>query len=119
MCDENDNKDVIMALVEWTKQITTLSTGTLVLSAAFIKNVLNGAATHKWVLVSAWIAFAVSILFGIFLMGNACYLFSDKNRQKPDIYEMTTRVLAQIHFWTFLTGIIGFIVFVSINFLYS
>jgi hypothetical protein len=111
-----DSKEVIGAVLEWTKQITTLGTGTLVLSATFITDILKGKIEYDWILIVSWVLFAISAVLGIFVMGNMCFLFSSRNKETPSIYNLTTRILAIIHFVTFAVGLIGFVFFASFNF---
>lgn len=115
--DSGDSREIINAVLEWTKQITTLATGTLVLSATFITDILKGRVELEYILISSWVLFALSALFGILLMGNLCFLFSFRNKEPPSIYGTTTRVIANLHFWTFLIGLVGFVYFASANFL--
>lgn len=103
------------ATLEWAKQITTLSAGALVLSATFIGDVLKNGISYKIILIASWSAFALSTLFGILLMGNICFLYSQKTDIQPSIYDLTTRSLAIIHLATFFLGVILFMVFAALN----
>lgn len=114
---KDDSNEVINAVLEWTKQITTLASGTLVLSATFIKDIFKGTVEHQILLICSWVLFAVSAIFGILLMGNLCYLFSEKNRGIRSIYNLTTRLIGLIHFLAFVVGICFFVYFASSNFL--
>lgn len=116
--NQGDPKEVISAVLEWTKQITTLATGTLVLSATFITDILKGKIEYECILITSWILFALSALLGILVMGNVCYLFSSRNKETPSIYDGTTRLIANLHFFTFSFGLIGFVFFASVNFLH-
>lgn len=109
----SDFDDVIYTVLEWTKQITTLATGTLVLSATFIKDIFQNKIEYHFIIILAWVFFAISILFGIILMGNICYLTLQK---KVNIYANPTRIIAIMHFMCFFIGLVLFIFFVSQNF---
>jgi hypothetical protein len=115
--NRDDSNEVINAVLEWTKQVTTLSSGTLVLSATFIKDIFQGNIENQMVLIWSWILFAVSAVSGVMLMGNLCYLFSKKSQGIRTIYNCTTRIIALIHLFAFVVGLCLFVYFASHNFL--
>jgi hypothetical protein len=50
------------------KQLITLATGILALSITFTKDVLKGSVVVTWPLKLAWIAWLLSVCFGIWTM---------------------------------------------------
>jgi len=55
------------------KQLITLSTGTLALTATFIKDILNvqkGSIPHLWILYVTWGLMLLSIFCGLFAHGS-------------------------------------------------
>ena len=115
--NNGDSKEVINVVLEWSKQITTLASGTLVLSATFVKDIFQGTVLHQWALVSSWLLFALSAIFGIILLGNICFLFSNQNEEPPSIYNGATRIIALIHCCSFGIGLALFFYFASYNFI--
>jgi len=115
--NHGDSKEVINVVLEWSKQITTLSSGTLVLSATFVKDIFQGTVLHQWVLVVSWLLFALSAIFGIILLGNICFLFSSHNTKQPSIYNCATRTIALFHCCFFGIGLALFFYFASYNFI--
>ncbi len=112
---EDRGEKAIGALLEWTKNITGLATGTLVLSTTLLPVFSKSVIHLKGLLVGTWILFGLTVLFGVLLLGNVCSLFSSKSKKLPSIYNPTTRWLAIIHLLTFALGLAGFVVFFSRN----
>jgi hypothetical protein len=55
---------------ELTKQLITLATAIITLTVTFIKDVAGDFdRSYSWMLIAIWIAFFLSILFGIFTLG--------------------------------------------------
>jgi hypothetical protein len=50
------------------KQMITLSTGIIALSVTLLKDVLNDPAARTWTLEWAWLAFGVSVFFGVWFL---------------------------------------------------
>ena len=65
---ELSTKPIEFAL-EWSKQITTLATGTLVLSGTFIQMFFKHALVQKGWLLFSWILLGGSILCGVLYFG--------------------------------------------------
>jgi hypothetical protein len=115
--DEAKERDAkaIGAILEWAKVITALGTGSLVLSAALLSNVLKGTARLPGLLIGSWVLFGVSVFFGVMLLGNVCFLFTRACTAGPSIYNKTTRTLAIVHLAAFLLGVAVFLAFASFN----
>lgn len=101
------------AALEWSKQITTLATGTLVLSATFIKDLFAKIIYCKSIILTCWVLMGVSILFGILYLGSLCSLLS--SGKKFNIYEAPSVVLAVIQVSAFILGLASFVFFVFQN----
>ncbi len=105
--------------LSWSKHITTLSTGTLILSATFLKNVLDNGYCNENLLVISWILYGASILFGFFfigfLNGSLADCNSDSDVEELDIYKGTPRILGLLQVLPFIAGMILFIIFASKN----
>jgi hypothetical protein len=112
---EDRGEKAIGALLEWTKNITGLATGTLVLSATLLTVIDKQAMRLKGILIGTWILFGLTVLFGVLLLGNVCFLFSTTGKKLPSIYNPTTRTLANLNLAMFVLGLAGFLVFVSFN----
>ena len=111
------HQKAIDTAIEWSKQITTLATGTLVLSGTFIKDLFTDHVEWSKVIVICWIAMSLSALFGILYVGALCAMLSKaKGPDDLDIYK-NGRLLALIHVMAFLIGLGTFIAFVTKNML--
>ncbi len=117
--DDADKKEMrikaVESALEWSKQITTLATGTLVLSGTFIKDLFSGQIVWKGFILACWIGMGISVLFGILYLGSLCYLLSSsKKAEQLDIYG-SGRIIGVIHVLTFFLGLAAFIVFLTKN----
>ena len=107
--------DSIKLALEWSKQITTLATGTLVISRTFMKDILKGPIVWKGVVVWCWIGMLISVFFGILFLGNLCSLLSTGAMNERGIYSPRSLAIALIHILSFLAGLILFAIFVAKN----
>jgi len=110
------------AALEWTKQITTLATGTLVLSATFLKDLAPKDAAgavrvaNPEYLRDAWLALAVSIVLGLLYLGAvSSFLSTARDIRDVDIYRGVPRYLGLLHVLAFLVGMVLFVVFAVRN----
>lgn len=115
--DRADNSRKAFDMADaWAKHIATLATGTLVLSATFLKDVLPNDANVEWsgLLYSAWTLLVVSTVLGLVVLGA---LMSGLSRadQKLDIYAPSIRLSGFAQIATFLLGICLFALFVGLN----
>lgn len=113
----NDSSEVIHASLEWSKQITTLASGTLVLSATFVKDIFKGTVHLDWLLISSWVTFSICAVTGVLFMGSLCHLFSNRCTGAKSIYDPGIRFVANIHLFSFIIGLVLFVVFTSYNFI--
>ena len=105
-------KSVDLAL-EWSKQLMALATGSLVLSATFLKDLFGNGVGWIPLLLVSWFFFIVCILFGMLFMGALCSLVDAGG--KASIYSQPAWVLALIHFGSFALAMIAFTVFAALN----
>src|SRR5215213_4150161 len=110
----------IEAALEWSKQITTLATGTLALSGTFIQMFFENPIAQKGWILASWILMGTSILSGVMYLGALCSLLADAGKPEAqaedlDIYKPPGVIIAVIHVLTFLFGLVTFIVFVFLN----
>lgn len=110
----------IDSALEWSKQITTITTGALVLSGTFIKIFLD-ANTMVWkpVILASWTFMGVSIVFGLLYLGALCSLLAYSAEQGNvtilDIYRRPGIWIALIHVVAFLAGLVAFAAFIFKN----
>jgi hypothetical protein len=110
----------IGAGLEWSKQITTLATGTLVLSGTFIQMFFENELVKKGWILASWILMGISILFGVLYLGALCSLLvragePNANVANLTIYSRPAVWIALIHVFAFLLGLVAFIIFVFAN----
>src|SRR5207302_7423159 len=93
--------------IEWSKQITTLATGALVLSGTFIKDLFTGHVKWPLVIVVSWIAMSASAVLGVLYMGALISMVAKaKGRNDLDIYSWKNgRSVALIHIIAFMLGV--------------
>lgn len=65
---ETDRRKALDSIYDYVKTLITLATGTVALSATFLSKDLPHGHASSW-LVASWIALLLSILLGIFGMG--------------------------------------------------
>jgi hypothetical protein len=105
-------KSVDLAL-EWSKQLMALATGSLVLSATFLKDLFGSSVGWIPLLLISWFLFILCILFGMLFMGALCSLVDAGG--KGSIYSQPALAFALIHFSSFALAMIIFTVFASLN----
>lgn len=106
----------VESALEWSKQIITLSTGTLVISGTFIRNVFSGVIASKAWIFWSWALLSVSILTGILYLGTLCKMLNDGKSENLDIYSWPSRFFALIHVLSFFSGMVLFVIFIYMNF---
>jgi len=100
--------------LEWLKQIITLSSGIIVLSATFISTIFNQINWSFWLLVSSWLSFLVSIIFALETISVITQSRIEGNQEWSKGHG---RIYAKIAKWLFMAGIFLFIIFALFNFL--
>lgn len=110
--DKND--DAHKVALEWIKQIITLSSGIIVLSATFISSIFNQLNWSIWLLIISWVLLLLSIVFGLNTISTITYsrIHHDDSWSsgKGKNYACAAK-------WLFMAGISIFVIFALINFL--
>lgn len=101
--------------LEWTKQIITISTGVLVLSGGFIKDLFHGKVQSPGFLVSCWLGLCLSILFGLLFMGSLCSILARNKPSEVNIYSQPAITLGLLHFSSFFVALVLFAIFAVQN----
>jgi len=112
-------KKAIDIAIEWSKQTTTLATGTLVLSGTFIKDLFTGHVKWPMVIVMSWIVMSASAFLGILYVGALVAMVGKaKGVDDLDVYEWKNgRSVALIQIIAFMMGLVSFVIFVTKNML--
>jgi hypothetical protein len=105
----------IKAAIEWSKQITALSTGTIIISGTFIKDILGGDISYKVLIIASWLALFASTILGVLFLATICAILSTGNVNELDIYSRPSKEIAIFHIIFFFVGVAAFIIFVAIN----
>jgi hypothetical protein len=103
-------KKAIDLSLEWSKQIISLSTGTLILSGTFIKDIFKTGMHSKNLLIFCWASMVISIFCGMLFLGTLIFMLN-KGEAEVD----SARGIGLIHILTFFVGLVSFFVFVWIN----
>ncbi len=108
--------DAHQIALEFLKQLITLSSGVLALSAAFIENFLPAALWQSIFLFTSWVCLALSIYFGLQAISEIV-----QSRLMPGLNwaHGPGRRYAAASKNFFVVGIILFAVFAFISFLFS
>ena len=121
--DQDMQKDVRLKLIdttqEWSKQIVTLATGTLVLSATFLKDLFGKALHAEGALLTCWVSLTVAACAGALFLGALSALLgraaTDRNLTKIDVFATSSRLLAFVQIVTFIVGMSAFTWFAWAN----
>jgi outer membrane protein OmpA-like peptidoglycan-associated protein len=100
---------------EWSKQITTIASATLVLSATFIKDMLSGHTTSTGYLWTSWVLLLLTIVAGVFVLGTLAAPLNSGNPNNLDVYSGPIAGAAIAQILLFLLGMGAFILFVVSN----
>ena len=113
--DERELKlKAVDVALESTKQLIALSTGAIVLSGTFMKDLFSDRITAMPVIWVSWGAFVVSAICALLYVGSLIsQLNASKEAQKIDVYTARWAALAQIVL--FGVGLIAFAAFTSLN----
>jgi glucose uptake protein GlcU len=112
-----DHLKALEFALEWAKHLTTLSAGTLVLSATFIKEVFKDQAL-RWnaCLFWAWTTLFVSIVSGVFFIGSLCSQLDSLESKDLGLYAQPGVSFALLQNGAFLIGTALFAIYVFKNF---
>ena len=101
--DDNDAHKIALELM---KQLITLSSGILALSATFIANLHTRSAPMLAVLVASWVCLVASVFFGLETISAIV-----QSRLAPDVADWSTgvgRINAKVSKYTFVAGLFLF-----------
>jgi len=93
------------SVLEWSKLLVTIASGTLVLSATFVKDIVAGHVINWWPLWYSWIAFLVSSAFGICVVGALSAQLNRGEVSALDVFKGSIRFTATIQVLAFLAGL--------------
>jgi len=105
-------------VLEWAKQLVTISAALLVLSTTFIRNVVPDLSTMsaQGLLATSWGILLGSVILGVCVMGTLAASLNDtKDVSSLDVFETPIRVMGLLQFLLFLAGIGLFMCFVNSN----
>lgn len=105
-------KDSIKLVQDITKQLITLGSAILALSATFLKSIVGSYPLSIFLICISWILITISIIFGIITLASLV------DKLKNNIYDpfaTPTRTPAIIQWITFVIGITLFLIFVIVN----
>ncbi len=108
------NKDgkALSFLDSTTKQIITLSTGSIVLTATFLDKIVGDSLSYKGYLICSWVSFSLAIVFGLLVLGA---IIRNSNNNECDVYKNNTRWLSLFQYFSFLIGLVAFWIFALLN----
>jgi len=109
--NKNTNNDAHKIALEWIKQIITLSSGIIVLSATFIKTIFKQMNWTVFLLIISWILLLLSIILGLKTISQI--VRSRMNQNDDWYYDNEGKVTRCL----FVAGIFVFVIFALINFL--
>ncbi len=108
------NNDAHQIALEWIKQIITLSSGIIVLSATFISSIFTQLNWSIWLLIASWMLLLSSIIFGLNTISAITY---SRIHQDDSWSSGKGKNYAKAAKGLFLAGISMFVIFALINFL--
>jgi uncharacterized membrane protein YbhN (UPF0104 family) len=107
------------AASQFNKQLVFLSSGGLILSVGFVKDIVDiKSASSIWLLALAWILFVISLLSNLFSYQStmkAMDLELDDKCDESDEQDKTTKIIDYISIYSLIIAISVFILFVAIN----
>ena len=108
------NNDAHNVALEWIKQIITLSTGVIALSATFITQIVKAPNWTVWLLIISWLLLLLAIILGLETIS---VITNSRIHQNNDWTTGSGRKKAKVDKWSFVLGICFFALFALINFL--
>ena len=105
-------KDSIKIVQDITKQLITLASGILALSATFLRSIVGSSPTAICLICTSWILITASIVFGILTLSS---LVNKLKNNKYEPFATPTTIPAIIQWVTFIAGITFFWIFVIVN----
>lgn len=97
-------------ILEWSKQVTALATGTVVLSATFMKDLFGAQTAWQGAILVSWLAMAFSASIGVVYLGVLISSVSEaKVEADIDVYEKSWIAVIQVSL--FFIGLLAFVAF--------
>jgi len=109
------NNDAHNVALEWIKQIITLSTGVIALSATFMTHILKTPNWTVWLLILSWILLLLAIILGLETIS---VITNSRIHQNNDWTSESGRKKAKAGKYSFILGICFFALFALINFFF-
>ena len=107
---EQDRRAALQAIADWTRIVTSLSAGSIMLSATFLQQFYQGEAF--WLLVSSWELFGLSVFVGLIGMGQRISQLAESDFR---VRGGTLENLGLIQSGAFLAAVITFFLFALQN----
>lgn len=115
------DKDLLLKAFEvaqaWSSQIVTLSTGVIVFTGIFLKDVIGASVRPRetgWLWV-AWVCLGLSAVSGIFFLSSLTALLNRGRVSELDVYSSVPRWMALLELAFFILGLAFFAIFVLTN----
>jgi len=105
-------KDAVYLTQDITKQIITLTTGVLALSATFVKIFITSSPENFIILIFAWSLLTFSIIAGLFTLSS---MVNNLKNNKYEPFSIYTTIPAITQWICFILGFILFWIFVALN----
>jgi hypothetical protein len=106
----DDRREALKGAVDYTRLLTTLATGAVVLSATFLDKFYAGRDVG--LLIASWVVLGASVLAGLFAVGEYVNQFAESTlRVRRD----TMEVMNLLQFILMVAGVVLFAVFVVLN----
>lgn len=116
MADGTDIKlKAFDSVSEWSKQIVTIASATLVLTASFIKDILSGKIVDQPCLTWAWILLLACVASSVLVLGAISASLNKGNPAQLDVYDPAIIVAACVQLVLFAAGMGFFVYFAAAN----
>lgn len=101
---------------EWTTQLITVASASLVLSATFYKDMVKGSPSYPTFLELSWFLFLISIVLGIMVLGAlSAKLNKATEAADLDVYAVSIKRVSLLQIFAFVVALLLFTVFVAYN----
>jgi len=115
MTSEDIKVKAFDTILEWSKQLITIASATIVLSATFVKDIFSDTIVHQGWLFASWILFIFSIVVGILVIGSLAAYLNTGDGSQLDVYKPSIWGTALAQGVFFLCGMGTFLWFVYSN----
>jgi len=115
MTSEDIKVKAFDTILEWSKQLITIASATIVLSATFVKDIFSDTIVYQGWLFASWILFIFSIVVGILVIGSLAAYLNTGDGSQLDVYKPSIWSTALAQGALFLFGLGTFLWFVYSN----